>query len=74
MQLKRIKVGNWYETNAGTGICEKTEGYYPAAITVRILWPIPFGIRLVKPRDVQRELDADEAAQLNAEIEKRRPA
>jgi hypothetical protein len=60
MRLKDIKIGEWYDTKAGTGVCEQVGGVHPPAVKIRITWPIPFGTRWVAPRDVERQLTAGE--------------
>jgi hypothetical protein len=56
MQIKKIKEGRWYQTTNGFGICTKVGGTFPPSVRIDIKGPIPFGLRILKPRDVQEEI------------------
>jgi len=57
MQMTKIKVGKWYETNVGIGQCLETGGRYPPAAKFNIVAPLPRGVVFVVPRDVLKEAE-----------------
>lgn len=63
MNLKSVKVGEWYETKSGVGPCVAVGGWHPPAAKFNILAPFPRGVTFVSPRDIVRKLDAHEIPQ-----------
>jgi hypothetical protein len=68
MVIKKIKIGQWYETSLGYGECTKTGGTFPPSCQVRIAWSIPRGTVTMRPRDIIRELSEREVAALKDRI------
>lgn len=61
MPIKSIKVGSWYETTAGIGICEAAGGTHPPSVRINITKPFPKGTIYLSPRDVKAEVIKPEA-------------
>lgn len=62
MQIKKIKVGNWYETKVGVGKCTASGGTFPPSVMIDITHPFPRGRVNVTPKDVLREVPSPEPA------------
>jgi hypothetical protein len=60
MNVKQITVGKWYQTKHGIGQCERVGGTFPVTCRFRITAPLPLGVRLLKPAEVQYEVAAAE--------------
>lgn len=58
VQLKKIKVGHWYETRLGVGRCERAGGTFPVSCQINITTPFPRGLCNMPPRDVLAEVPA----------------
>jgi len=74
MTIKAIKIGKWYDTKAGIGECidnNTITRFSPAVVKIAVRYPIPFGLRMVSPRDVHRQLEDDEVQAMKAELKKR---
>lgn len=57
MQIKKIKVGEWYRTRQGVGRCLQVGGCFPVAVKLDIRYPFARGEVWVVPRDVTARVD-----------------
>ena len=61
MKLDDIKYKRWYLlTDGGVARCEGHHGSKPPAVKMLIVAPLTLGVRYLRPRDLERELDAAE--------------
>lgn len=73
MQIKKIRKDSIVLTNAGYGVVLSVGGVHPPAVKVRIFAPFPRGEVWVKPRDVEREVNAEELAAFSAAVKAAAP-
>lgn len=58
MSKTKIRVGKWYRTTVGVGVCVRAGGCFPWAAGIDITQPFPRGVVNVVPRDVLEEVQA----------------
>jgi hypothetical protein len=65
MTIKKIKVGHWYKTTLGFGECKRVGGTFPPTVQIEIVRPFPRGVLNLRPRDVEEEVNPNDAPWLS---------
>lgn len=68
MNIKNIRLHQWYETAQGIGECLAVGGTRPPSVKFRIMHPIPRGILFLNPREIIRECQRPPMSQAANEI------
>jgi hypothetical protein len=57
MKLDKVQVGKWYRTRVGIGQVLDNKNFR-GVVKMQIVYPFPRGLAMLKPREIEAEVDA----------------